>query len=182
MADIQYLSDKEISEFLDALDKNNDGYIAYNELEKKLDEVHKQIAPEAKPHNLHHKDRDPKERHAFLRSVLGTQEERISRDDFTTVVKKWKVPSLEQDKKVEQDEEEYFNSIPLGRRIRAFWDVRGPEVMFVGMVVSVQIAFGVWQLVKYATDPKYQAALGWGVVLAKTAGMLPSDKEKLLCD
>ena len=171
MADIQHLSDKEISEFLDDLDKNNDGYIAYNELEKKLDEVHEEIAPEPKPHNLHHKDRNPEERHQFLRSVLGTQEERISRDDFTTVVKGWKVPSLEQDKKVEKDEKDYFKSIPWGRRMRAFWEVRGPEVLFVGLVVSMQIAFGVWQLVKYVSDPKYQAALGWGVVLAKTSGM-----------
>ncbi|KAK3686914.1 hypothetical protein LTR37_019356 [Vermiconidia calcicola] len=40
-------------------------------------------------------------------------------------------------------------------------------------VVALQIAMGVWQLVKYLQLPLPRAALGWGVVLAKTsAGVL----------
>jgi hypothetical protein len=57
---------------LDDLDKNNNGYIEYDEVEHKLDEIHKEIAPDPKPHHLHLKDREVTERHQFLRSVMGT--------------------------------------------------------------------------------------------------------------
>jgi dual oxidase len=50
--------EKEIDEFLDDLDKNNSGYIEYNEVEHKLDEVHKKIAPHPKTHQLHREDLD----------------------------------------------------------------------------------------------------------------------------
>lgn len=65
MAPDQYLSDKEIDKFLDDLDKNNNGYIEYDEVEHKLDEIHKEIAPDPKPHHLHLKDREVTERHQF---------------------------------------------------------------------------------------------------------------------
>jgi dual oxidase len=55
MADGHYLSEKEIDEFLKDLDENDNGYIEYDEVEHKLDEVHKEIAPDPKPHRLHHK-------------------------------------------------------------------------------------------------------------------------------
>jgi dual oxidase len=58
MAQDQYLSEKEIDEFLDDLDKNNNGCIEYNEVEHKLDEVHKEITPHPKPHQLHREDAD----------------------------------------------------------------------------------------------------------------------------
>jgi hypothetical protein len=51
--------------------------------------------------------------------------------------------------------------------------VRGPEALFVSLVVSMQIAFGTWQLVKYLAEMQYRHAFGWGVVLAKvSAGVL----------
>jgi len=167
MADGQSLSDQEIEEFLVDLDKNNNGYIEYDELEHKLDEVHKEIAPEPKPHNLHHADREDDQRHQFLRSVLGTDKNRISRADFVQTVKTWGVPSMVPEKK------DYTRSMPWGRRLRAYWSVRGPEALFVSLVVSMQIAFGTWQLVKYLAEMQYRHAFGWGVVLAKvSAGVL----------
>lgn len=59
------------------------------------------------------------------------------------------------------------------RRVRSYWAVHGPEVTFIALVVSMQLAFGIWHLVKYLTGEYYTAAFGWGVVLAKTcAGAL----------
>lgn len=158
MADGQYLSDKEVNEFLDDLDKNNNGHIEYSEVEWKLDEVHREIAPEAKPHNLHHGDREESERHAFLRSVMGNHKNRIPRDEFANIVRGWKIPSREIDKKAEQDHDEYMKSMPLGRRLRAYWSVEGPEALFIALVVAMQAAFGIWQLVKYLTDMQYRNA------------------------
>ncbi|KAL3420613.1 FAD-binding domain-containing protein [Phlyctema vagabunda] len=173
MAKGQYLSEKEIDEFLSDLDNNNNGVIEYDELEFKLDEVHKEIAPEAKPHNLHHKDRDNTARHTFLRSIIGTDKNRIPRDEFQATVKKWNIPSLDPDKKAEVEHEEYMRQMGWGRRIKSHWNVDGPEWLFLGLVVSMQIAFGTWQLVKYLTEVQYRQAFGWGVVLAKTsAGIL----------
>ena len=54
------------------------------------------------------------------------------------------------------------------------WPVHGPEIAFLALVVSIQLAFAIWQLVKYLTgEQHYTRTFGWGVVLAKTcAGAL----------
>ncbi|KAH8168748.1 FAD-binding domain-containing protein [Sarocladium implicatum] len=175
---VQYLSDDEIKQFIDALDHNGDGHIDYAEIERKLDEAHDQLAPEPKKHNVvkrNHDSHDDKVRHEFLRSMMGNADQgaRIPRDDFARLVKEWKIPSLKQAKKEEENEKSYFKRLASWRRIRAYWAVHGPEIAFIGLVVSMQLAFGIWQLVKYLTVDKYQDALGWGVVLAKTcAGAL----------
>lgn len=169
----QYLTDEEIKNFIDDLDADNNGNIDYWELERKLDEVHREIAPKAQPHHLHHESRSNEARHEFLRSVIGTREDRIKRDDFAKCVKRWEIPSLEQDRKEAKDEDDYLKQMSIYRRARAYWAVKGPEIAFLALVASFMIAFGVWQLVKYLTYDEYRPALGWGVVVSKTsAGVL----------
>ncbi|EON64592.1 hypothetical protein W97_03825 [Coniosporium apollinis CBS 100218] len=173
MTDIKHLTDKEVEAFLDDLDKNKDGVIDYAEVENKLDEVHREIAPTPKPHHLHYEGKEDEQRHQFLRSIIGTDKSRIPRPEFARTVKTWDIPSLEQEKKQEQDQKEYMRSMPLHRRFRSYWAVHGPEWMFLALVVAMQLAFGIWQLVKYLTHPLFRPAFGWGVVVAKTsAGVL----------
>ncbi|KAF1918906.1 ferric reductase NAD binding domain-containing protein [Ampelomyces quisqualis] len=173
MAQQQYLTDDEIKRFLDDLDHNGDGTIDYSEVERMLDEVHKEIAPKAQPHHLHHKSRGDEARHEFLRSVIGSRENRIKRDQFAESVKKWEIPSLEQDRKEAKEEDDYLKQMSIYRRARAWWAVRGAEVAFLALVASFMVAFGVWQLVKYLTSEVYTPAFGWGAVMAKTcAGVL----------
>ncbi|KAF4460420.1 Superoxide-generating NADPH oxidase heavy chain subunit C [Fusarium albosuccineum] len=172
---VQFLNDKEINEFLDDLDHNGDGYINYNEVERKLDETHQELVPKPSAHNVINRDHDgdDRARHAFLRSIMGSDAERIPRIEFAKMVREWKIPSLQQAKKEEEDEKSYIKRLPGWRRIRAYWAVHGPEIVFIGLVISMQCAFGIWQLVKYQTTPQYRAAFGWGVVMAKTcAGAL----------
>lgn len=169
MAPVQYLTDDEIKKFIDDLDRDNNGYIDYWELEHKLDEVHKEIAPKAQPHHLHHESRPDEARHEFLRSVIGTRKDRIPRDEFQECVKTWEIPSLEQDRKEAQNEDEYVKKMSIWRRIRAYWAVKGPSILFMAVVVGMMIAFGTWQLVKYITYEQYRPAFGWGVVVSKTA-------------
>ncbi|KAH7396248.1 FAD-binding domain-containing protein [Pyrenochaeta sp. MPI-SDFR-AT-0127] len=169
----QYLTDEEIKNFIDDLDADNNGNIDYWELERKLDEVHKEIAPKAQPHHLHHESRSDEARHEFLRSVIGTREDRIKRNDFAKCVKRWEIPSLEQDRKEAKDEDDYLKQMSLYRRARAYWAVKGPEIAFLALVAAFMVAFGVWQLVKYLTYDEYTPAFGWGVVVSKTsAGVL----------
>ena len=173
MAQQQYLTEEEIKKFLDDLDHDNNGNIDYWEVERLLDEVHKEIAPNAQPHHLHHASRGDKARHEFLRSVIGTREDRIKRDDFAECVKRWEIPSLEQDRKEAKEEDDYLKQMSLYRRARAYWAVKGPEIAFMALVASFMIAFGVWQFIKYLTSSLYTPGFGWGVVMAKTcAGVL----------
>ncbi|KAL2670104.1 hypothetical protein Neosp_014985 [[Neocosmospora] mangrovei] len=173
---VQYLNDKEIDEFLDDLDHNGDGYINYEEVERKLDETHHELVPKPSSHHVIRRDHDGEDdraRHSFLRSIMGSDAERIPRKDFAKMVHQWRIPSLQQAKKEEEDEKSYIKRLPGWRRIRSYWAVHGPEIVFIGLVISLQCAFGVWQLVKYQTTPQYRAAFGWGVVMAKTcAGAL----------
>ncbi|KXJ96050.1 FAD-binding domain-domain-containing protein [Microdochium bolleyi] len=94
---------------------------------------------------------------------------RIPREEFKECVRRWKIPSMKQDKAAEKEEHDYVASMSVWRRVRAYWAVHGPEVMFLALVVAMHVGLGVWQCVKYATGPQYQGALGWGVVLAKTS-------------
>ncbi len=111
MADGQYLSEKEIDEFLNDLDKN---YIEYDEVKHNLDEFHKEIASDPKPHHLRHEGREDEQRHQFLCSVMSTDKNCIPRADFSDIVRRWKIPSMNSGKKVEEDHGAYMESMPWG--------------------------------------------------------------------
>jgi hypothetical protein len=128
---------------------------------------HKEIAPKAQPHNLHHASRD-EQRHEFLRELIGTREDQISRDAFAKIVKTWEIPSLEQDRKEAKDEDDYLKQVSIYRRARAYWAVKGPDIVFMALVLCLLVGFGIWQFVKYLTFDQYTPAFGWGAVLAKT--------------
>jgi dual oxidase len=173
MAQQQYLTEVEIKKFIDDLNHDNNGTIDYWELERMLDEVHQEIGPKPQPHHLHHASRGDEARHEFLRRVIGTREDRIKLDDFAKCVKKWEIPSLEQDRKEAKEEDDYLKQMSIYRRVRTWWAVKGPEIGFLALVASSMIAFGVWQFTKYLTSTLYTPAFGWGAVLAKTcAGVL----------
>jgi len=169
---VKYLDKEEINEFLDDLDHNGDGFIDYEEVERKLDAVHAEVLPNPQPHNLNHDSRSDQARHAFLRGLMGTDAARISREDFRKQVKKWRIPSMKQEKIEEEEQIAYMKNLPKWRRFRSWWAVSGPKVIFIAFVVAMELAFGLWQLVKYV-QPQYRAAFGFGVVMAKTcAGFL----------
>lgn len=173
MDDFKPLTDKEIDDFLKDLDKDSDGCISYAEIETKLDEVNKELSPDIKPHNINHPSRDQEARHEFLRSMMGTEKSAIPAADFKNIVRSWRIPSLEQDAQTASENDDYMRKLSLPRKLRAYWEVDGPEYVFLLFVVASQIALGVWQCIKYATGPEYQAAFGWGVGLAKAcAGAL----------
>lgn len=172
MDHVRYLSDQEIKHFVSELDQDNNGYIDYWEIEHKLDAIAQELDPKPKLHHLHHPDRD-EARHRFLRVVLGTDKDMIPRSEFAQSVRQWKIPSMEQDRREAKDEDEYLSSLSLWRRFCSYWAVKGPEILFLALVISVQLAFGLWQMIKYLTQMQYRHAFGWGVVLAKTsAGVL----------
>ena len=129
-------------------------------------------APEPAEHNLHHEDRSDK-RHQFLRGFMGTNENHVPIAEFKRIVQSWQIPSMEQEKKEEDEQADFVKKMSYARRLRAYWEVHGPEYGFLAVVVSMQLAFGIWQMVKYLTTSPYRETFGWGVVLAKTsAGVL----------
>ncbi|KAJ5818996.1 hypothetical protein N7474_004587 [Penicillium riverlandense] len=163
------LSQEEVDEFIAAIDTNHDGFIEYNEVESMLDKVHHEITAYPTPHHLYHDSRDDIDRHQFLRRIISTESDRISSAEFAHIVHRWRIPSLEPDKKDEEANKTFVNSMPLWRRLRAFWSVRGPEVMFVLFVTSITVAITVWKMVIYIAEPQWRRALGWGVVLSRSS-------------
>lgn len=172
---VRHLSDDEIAQFIDELDQNHDGLVKYTDIEKKLDELHDELVGPDDAEDYAH-------RHAFLRSLMVAGEsnsegqlDSFTHHQFIQMVRGWNIPSLKQIEKEEDDEHSYFSSRRIfgWRRVRAYLSVQGPKIAFIALVVAMELAFGIWQLVKYQTVHKYRAAFGWGVVMSKTnAGTL----------
>lgn len=53
----QTLSEEKLHEFFDDLDRDNDGYVVFEELEAKLEKVPEELAPDPNTHHLHRPDR-----------------------------------------------------------------------------------------------------------------------------
>ncbi|CAK1365737.1 unnamed protein product [Cercospora beticola] len=182
--DYRPLTDQEIEEFFKALDVNNDGHVNFAELERKLHEVHEELAPKLQKHHiLHPARRDAEKRvghdgdglHAFLCHLMPDCGAKLSKDEFIRHVKTWEVPSQKQSDSQETDKEakQEEKKLPFRRRLRAYWAVHGPNILFVAFVVACMIAFGVWQMVIYIQNQPARQALGWGVIMAKAnAGVL----------
>ena len=178
------LSDDEIDSFFDDLDLDKNGYITFDELEQKLNDVHDELAPKPQKHNLNHPDRRDVEKneshagdglHAFLLTLMPNCEARVSREAFLKRVRQWEVPSQKQTDSKEQDSEDRASErrLPLRRRLRAYWAVQGPVLCFMTFVTLLCFAFGLWQMVIYIRNPVARTAFGWGVILAKaSAGAL----------
>jgi respiratory burst oxidase len=170
------LSDEEINSFFDALDANKNGYVNFEELEAKLRDVHKELAPEPKKHHLLHPERRDAEKgnghkgdglHAFLCHIMPACSSQLNRQEFVKHVKSWDVPSQKGAKDAHKENVEQEKRIPARRRLRAYWAVHGPNIVFVGFVIAFIIAIGLWQGMIYVTNPGARAALGWGVIVAK---------------
>ncbi|KAF2171030.1 hypothetical protein M409DRAFT_19003 [Zasmidium cellare ATCC 36951] len=172
------LSDDEINAFFDDLDRDKDGYVTFEEIEKKLHEVHEELAPTLQRHHLLHPDRrDPEkhlghseaDEHVFLCGLLPDCSAKINRTDFVESIRKLQVPSQKQTDSNTQDKEDQNQEhrLPFRRRLRAYLAVHGPNIAFTTFVVALQLGIGLWQMVIYIKNPLARAALGWGVILAK---------------
>ncbi|CAL3972746.1 unnamed protein product [Diplocarpon coronariae] len=101
-----HLSGKVFSGFLRDLFKNGNGVAEHDEVEQKSDEIHQEVAPESRTSDWHNADLDDAQRHAFLRSVAGTDKSQVPRDDFVATVRERKISSSESDKKTKEERED----------------------------------------------------------------------------
>lgn len=184
ITDAPSLTDAEIRAFFDDIDTDHDAVITFAELEAKLHQVHKELAPEPQKHHLVHPERRDLENntshggdglHAFLCSILPIHDTTLDLPTFTQHVKNWNVPSQTQSDSGAQDVATIAQGRrrPLRRRLRAYWAVRGPKILFISFVVACLAGIGAWQMGIYIANPAARAALGWGVIVAKaSAGVL----------
>lgn len=176
------LSEDEINNFFDALDTNKNGSVNFDEFEAKLREGHKELAPNPQKHHLLHPDRRDAEKgqgqegdglHKFLCHIMPDSSAELNREEFVKHVKSWNVPSQIGAKDAHKEDVEQEQRIPFRRRIRAYWAVHGPNIIFLAIVIAFVIAAGLWQCLIYVTNPGARAALGWGVIVAKlSAGVI----------
>ena len=187
------LSDEEIEKFIGELDVDKDGNVSFQELEKRLEDVLKELAPEPQEHHINHPkrrrsekkthtgtERDPEKGeahhrehdglHAFLCSLMPDCDHTvIPKEEFKQRVKTWNIPSQKQNSSEDENQQmqAYKKNLTFYRKARAYWSLRGPRALFACFVGAMILAFGLWQLMEYINKPDVRAALGWGVVMAK---------------
>lgn len=164
---VQHLTDDEINEFIYHICPNRtDGYISYDEVHQTLEQTYEDLIQQLDTHNIARRDRAIDRCHVFTKMLVGPDRERVTPTDFARRLRECNIPSLQRLKKQEREQQAYFKSRHQWLRIRAYWAVHGAEVMFIGLVVGTQIAFGAWQLVTF-DQGRYRAAFGPGVIVAK---------------
>lgn len=190
--DLAPLSDQEIDKFIGELDVDKDGNVSFKELEKRLEDVLKELAPDPQEHHLNHPNRRRRDRkvhtnpqdpekgevhhtehdglHAFLCSLMpDCDHTAIPKEEFRQRVKSWNIPSQKQNSAEDEQEQakDLKKNLTLYRKGRALWSIRGPRILFACFVGAMILAFGLWQLMEYVNKPDVRRALGWGVIMAK---------------
>lgn len=151
------------------------------------------LGPDGLPSQIHHINRSSRTAQEglsdFLRSLLPKkrtatsqdaqdaqdaqqqqqqQQEGIDRQTFLHHVQTWNVPSRLQQDQTSLHEAALVQRIPLPRRLAAFSTVHGPSIIFISLIISLQIYFAQYYLVRYIHKPAVIASLGWPIILTKT--------------
>jgi hypothetical protein len=149
------LTEEEIDRFIKRLDHNKDGKISFTELEEQLDHAFEELKPyvarkrEKDVENDIDEEKAIQRRHTFIRKMLGDENgESITIKQFKERIKTWEIPSLEQEKQTQKEEEEYLKRASFRRKFYAWWKVVGPEYIFMAIVICLQLGLGIWQCLK----------------------------------
>lgn len=167
------LTDNEINKFFDALDTDKDGLVNFEEMEAKLRNVFEELAPEPQDHHHVHPDAEKgithkgNGLHRFLCHIMPSCNSELNREEFLKHVKSWNVPSQKGTKDAHKEDVEQEKRIPFRRRVRAYWAVHGPNIVFLAIVIAFIVAAALWQCLIYVTNSRARAALGWGIIVAK---------------
>lgn len=138
MTDVEPLTDAEIQEFYESLDKDKDERVSLKELEQRLNIVNEELTPRPAKWNINHPSRtstedDEKQQkgrsdlHDFLLSLLpeecrDEQCQSVDKKAFLQQVRSWHIPSLAQPNSSGNDDKEardYDDKLPLRRRLSA---------------------------------------------------------------
>ena len=180
------LTEREIKEFFNELDDQKRGWVGVSELRAKLESYYLEENTEPTRHpgfasifrggaqDLEKQKRgNDIESHGaghFANRLLPRGDAQLGFVDFTKIVHAWGIPSQHQTSSEEQDASAsaYERKLPLGRRLQAHWAMEGPRVLFICFVVAVILGCGLWECDKFSRATNRLAALGPGVVIAKT--------------
>ena len=155
---IHSLTNPEINAFLDELDPGN-GSIPAEVIKAKLDAVCTELSERFDSAPTYSETRN-----AVLDLLTGS-ELLVPRLNVAGRLLESSIPSMEQEAQDTKNEQEYLRSIGRWRRLRSWWMIRGPEILFLILVLGLMAGVGAWQGVRVA---KYRHAFGWGLILAKT--------------
>lgn len=184
------LDDSEIEQFIFELTGHRNQAIFLNEIADKLETILRQLEPDSQAHidfanrwpeskggltrtntgldaradQRPDQDRDLND---FFHDTFGSCPNPIPRDEFRDVVRSWDIPSRSQRSVGGRDADYALLKPSLYSRIRAYWALRAPKVIFGACVGSLILICGLWQFEKYLRNAAVRAAFGWAVPTAK---------------
>ena len=166
---VKHLNDHEVSTLFTELAQG--GLVRREGVEKKLQSILLDCPGRRSTYHLrwHQCRSDGVNLTAFLDSLFPEYQQALDFTEFTDLAKTWEIPTQSRCQSVENCVSDEEQELTFFQRIGAWFSLEAPRVIFVSFVVSVQIALCVWQFWRFMSEATARHALGWGVVVAKTA-------------
>ena len=162
----QTLTPDDISKLFDELQE--DGLVTRDNVELHLHTV--ALDSSAHPHlHLQLPNKDGADLTNFVNTLFPEGCTELDREEFTDVATAWDIPSQAQSQASNNSSGDQDLQLTRFERLRSLVALEAPRLLFLALVIALQFAFAIWQFVKYMNNQDVRHALGWGVIVAKTA-------------
>ena len=165
----QPLSDDEISSLFDELSEN--GFVTRDNVEIKLHTIALDSDPRLSTYHLHMQTAslDDIDLGGFLNSIFPDHTNALDWAEFSELAKQWNVPTQSLARQTNRRSSPKESTLSGKGQLKAYVALEAPRIIFMGIVVILQFSFAMANFIRFMKDQQARHALGWGVIIAKTA-------------
>lgn len=165
---LNYLTEQEISDLFTELEE--DGFVIRDNVDVKLQAIALESEPRQPDSHLHLQlpACNEVDMQGFLEGLFPNDRRAVDKMEFSNLVKAWDIPSRSRGQAKHNLSED---GMPLSTidRTKAYAALEAPRIIFLTFVIALQFALATWEFVKFMKNEDARHALGWGVIVAKTA-------------
>lgn len=163
------LTDDEISSLFDELAR--DGLVTRENVEIKLHTVALEHEPRLSDYYMHSplKGLDGLDVNGFLNTLFPNNTKALDWTEFSKLAKEWEIPTQKRGSSDKNSSQTADPTVSKIDKIKAYIALEAPQIIFMSIVVALQILFAACNFAHFMENHEARHALGWGVIVAKTA-------------